>query len=185
MKEWLRETHGPGLELLRHFLRRFFESDLTTAPDHMIGVLVGALPVFFQWFFLLVIPFRNKYAQLSDLSTPGLYRAAVRADELWLITLMMSAIGLLTAIKWQSLFPNLRDYRALGALPLRARQIFGAKLAALLLVATATLIILNFLPSFGFPALSASRWAFRSSFGARVWANAVASLAASCFFSLD
>jgi hypothetical protein len=32
MKEWLRETRGTGFELLRHFLRRFFESDLTTTP---------------------------------------------------------------------------------------------------------------------------------------------------------
>lgn len=118
MKEWLRETHGPGFELLRHFLWRFFDSDLITTPGQMAGVLLGALPVVFQWFFLLVQPLHHKYEYLSQLATPGAYREAIRADELWLITLMMSAIGLLTAIKWQFLFPDLRDYRALGALRL-------------------------------------------------------------------
>lgn len=182
MKEWFCETHGSFFELFRHFMRHFFDSDFTTTPENVIRFWIGALPVFFQWFFLLVMPFRVKYAQLSVLSTPEPYRAAVRADELWLITLMMSVIGLLTAIKWPSLFPSLRDYRALGTLPLRVRQIFGAKLAALLLVGTAVLIVINFLPSFGFPVLSASRWAFVTSLGARVWAHAVASFAACSFF---
>jgi hypothetical protein len=182
MKEWLRETHGPGVELLRHFLRRFFDSDLITTPGQMTTVLIGAFPVFSQWYFLLVGPMRHKYALLSRLAEPGPYREAVRADELWLITFMMSAIGLLTAIKWQSLFPDLRDYRAVAALPVRPRQIFAAKLAALLLVAAGATVTLNFVPSFGFPALSAGRWAVHSSTGARVFAHAVASVAACSFF---
>jgi hypothetical protein len=182
MKDWFRETHGPTFELLRHFLRRFFDSDMITTPGQMTTVLIGAFPVFFQWFFLLIGPLRHKYAYLSQLAVPGPYREAVRADELWLITLMMSSIGLLTAVKWQSMFPDLRDYRALGALPLRPWQIFGAKLTALLLIATAALVTINFLPSVGFPALSGSRWAFQSSLGARVLAHTTASLAASSFF---
>jgi hypothetical protein len=182
MKECLRETHGPGFELLRHFLRRFFDSDLITTPGQMAGVMIGALPVFFQWFFLLIQPLHHKYEYLSQLATPSPYREAIQADELWLITLMMSAIGLLTAIKWQFLFPDLRDYRALGALPLGPLQIFGSKLIALLLIASAALVTVNLLPSIGFPALSAGRWAFQPSLGARILAHAVASLAASSFF---
>jgi hypothetical protein len=71
MKKWLRETHGPFLELLRHFLRRLFDSDLVTAPGQATGVLIGAIPVFFQWFFPLVGPLRHKYAYLSQLPTAG------------------------------------------------------------------------------------------------------------------
>ena len=33
MKQWLRETHGPGFELLRHFLRRFFDSEEKVAAQ--------------------------------------------------------------------------------------------------------------------------------------------------------
>jgi hypothetical protein len=185
MKRWLRQTHGAGFELLRHFLRRFFDSDLVTTPGQTAGVLIAAVPFVFEWFLLLVYPLAHKYAYLSQLPQPGPYREAVRADELWLITLTMSAIGLLTAIKWQFLFPDLRDYRALAGLPLRPAQIFGAKLAALL-VASAALLAVNFLPTLGFPALTASRWALEPSLNARILAHAAASIAASsfCFFGL-
>jgi hypothetical protein len=33
-REWLAETHGPTFELLRHFLLRFFDSELVTSPGH-------------------------------------------------------------------------------------------------------------------------------------------------------
>ena len=179
MREWLRETHGPRFELLRHFLRRFFDSELITAPGHASAALIAVVSLCLPWFQLLIGPLKQKYAHLSALPVPGPYREALRADELWLITLMMSLIGLLTAFRWQALFPDLRDYHALGSLPLRARQIFVAKLMALLIVAAAALILLNAIPSAGFPALSAGRWAFH---GPRVKAYTLASMAACAFF---
>ena len=179
MREWLRETHGPRFELLRHFLRRFFDSELITAPGHASAALIAVVSLCLPWFQLLIGPLKQKYAHLSALPIPGPYREALRADELWLITLMMSLIGLLTAFRWQALFPDLRDYRALGSLPLRARQIFVAKLMALLIVAAAALILLNAIPSAGFPALSAGRWAFH---GPRGKAYTLASMAACAFF---
>src|ERR1700730_7694960 len=144
LKEWLRETHGPGFELLRHFLLRFFDSDLISVPDHWVTTAIGAFSVVLPWFPLFAQPLRHKYAYFSSLPFPGPYRQAVHADELWLLTLMMSAIGLLTAIKWQSLSPGLAASGALGGLPLKARQIFLAKLLALLVVATAAAVTLNF-----------------------------------------
>ena len=182
MREWLKETHGPGFELARHFLLRFFDSDVVTAPGQTTTALVSAFSVLLPWFPMIVGPLREKYAHFSGLPVPGPYRMAVRADELWLITMMMSAIGLLTAIKWQSLFPGLRDYRVLGSMPLRAWQIFAAKLLALFTVATAAVVTLNLFPSVMFPAVSASRWAIHPSAGARFLAHAGASLAACYFF---
>ena len=144
--------------------------------------MIGAFSIFLPWFPTIVGPLRHKYAYFSSLAIPGPYRQAVRADELWLITLMMSAIGLLTAVKWQSLFPGLSDYRALGALPLRARQIFAAKLLALLVLATAAVVTFNLLPALMFPGVSMSRWAFHPSAGAQIMAHAAASVAACYFF---
>ncbi len=182
MRNWLQQTHGPRFELLRHFLRRFFESEANITPGQLGPVLIGLAPVVFQWFFLLVTPMRRKYAYLSGLPTPSPYLEAVRADELWLITLAMSAIGLLTALRWQFLFPDLRDYRVLGALPLHPRQIFAAKLAAFVLIAAAAGAAAGFLPTFGFPLLASGRWAPASSLGGRVLAQAAASAAAGAFF---
>src|ERR1039457_1390185 len=128
MREWLRETHGPGFELLRHFLLRFFDSDLVTASGQTTTALIGAVAIFLPMFPMIVGPLQHKSASFPPRAVPEPYRQAVRADELWLITLTMSGIGLLTAIKWQALFPGLGDYRTLGSLPLRAWQMFAAKL---------------------------------------------------------
>jgi hypothetical protein len=95
---------------------------------------------------------------------------------------MMSAIAFLTAIKWQSVFPGLRDYRSLASLPLRPYKIFSAKLLALLLVGTATILVLNFLPSVLFPLVSGSHWAINPSFMRRMLVHATASVLG-CYFS--
>jgi hypothetical protein len=183
MKKWLQETHSPYFELLRHFLRHFFHNDLVSDPEHSKTMFIGLAPVILQWFFLLAAPLRAKYVTLSAIATPGPYRDALKADELWLITLMMSCIGLLVAIKWQSLFPDRRDHYVLGTLPIRVRQLFGAKLTALLLVCATTLVLLNLSPSLIFPAVSASRWAIQPSFAIRFRAHAIASMAG-CAFQL-
>ena len=65
-------------------------------------------------------PLKDKYVHFSALPTPDAYRLALRADHLWLIVMLMAAIGLLTAVKWQSLFPSLADYRAIGWMPVRS-----------------------------------------------------------------
>ena len=182
MKRWLRQTHGPLFELFRHFLGRFFDSDLITATEHTPTALVGTLSVVMQWMFLFIQPLKMKYEHFSRLPVPGPYREALRADELWLITLMMAAMGLLTAIKWQSLFPSLRDYRALASLPVRPGQLFLAKLLALIAVSAAAILALNLLPGASFPAVTAGHWAFRPSLGVRAWAHFAACAAGGYFF---
>jgi hypothetical protein len=130
---------------------------------------------------MMITPLKQKYAYVSHLPSPDAYLRAVRADELWLLTLMMSTIGLLTAIKWQSVFPSLRDYRALAALPLRSHQLFQAKFTALLIAATTAILVLNLFPSLLFPMVSGGRWALNPSVAARVMIHAIV-CAAGCYF---
>jgi hypothetical protein len=181
MSEWLQETHGPDFELLRHFVLRFFDSELTTTRDQWKAPAVGAFSLLLPWFPLFAQPLAHKYAHFSALATPDAYRQAVRADELWLLTLMMSAIGLATAIKWHSLFPGLRDYQVLGTLPLRARQVFWAKFLALLIVSTIAVVVINALPCLTFPLVSGSRWQINPSLAAHLTVQAIA-FAAGCYF---
>jgi hypothetical protein len=181
MSEWLRETHGPDFELLRHFVLRFFDSELTTTPDQWKTPALGAFSLLLPWFPLFAQPLAHKYAYFSAMAVPGPFQQAARADELWLITLMMSAVGLLTAIKWQALFPGLRDYQVLGTLPLRDRQIFQAKFLALLVVSTTVVVVINTLPCITFPLVSAGRWQINPSLAARLAIQAVA-FAAACYF---
>ncbi len=182
MKRWLAETHGPGFELLRHFVRRFFDSDLVTETGQSRSMLVWAFAMVAPWFLMFAQSLGRKYAFFAGRATPEPFRLAVKGDELWLITLAMSTVGLLVAVKWGSLFPTLRDYRALGSLPVKSRQIFAAKFAALLLVATGVILAVNALPALLFPAVAGGRWAIQPSFLGRVYAHAAASLAGSYFF---
>ncbi len=181
MREWLRETHGTNFELLRHFVTRFFDSELTTTPDQWKGPTIGVFSLLLPWFPLFANPLRYKYAHFSSLATPGPYQTAVRADELILLTLMMAAIGAVTALKWQSLFPSLRDYQVLGTLPLRTSQIFQAKFLALLIVAIAAIVGLDLVPALTFPMLAMSRWQINPSLKEHIEAQAAA-LGAGSFF---
>lgn len=182
MKRWLAETHGPFFELLRHFLRRFFDNDLVT-HDRGYSPLIWQFALCAPWFFMFGQELFLKYRALSgSRSSPAMYLQALRADELWLVTLTMSAVGLLATLKWQSLFPGPRDYHALGSLPLRTRQIFLAKLAALLTVTAAAVIVFTALPSVMFPLASGGRWTLQPSLAIRIAAHATASAAGAWFF---
>src|SRR5215471_4278146 len=106
MKNWLEKTHGALFELFRHFLFSFFDTDLVSSPGQIRTALIAAFSVFLPWFPIFLSPFIKKYAYLSALPSSDLYHKSLLADELWMITLVMSAIGLLAAIKWNSMFPS-------------------------------------------------------------------------------
>lgn len=182
MKKWLAETHGAVFELVRHFLARFFDSDMVTDPGQWTRVLVMLFALLAPAFLLIMQTLRAKYNYFSHLANPEPYRHAVRADELWLITLGMSVVGLLTALQWQSLFPNRRNYLALGTLPVRTSEIFFAKFTSLILVISALILTLNALPSLSFPAASMSRWQVNPFFWRHVEAHAAACALAAYFF---
>jgi len=76
-----------------------------------------------------------KYAALSGGSSPQPYRIALLGDDLFLTSLPMIVVALLTVMVSQSLFPDERDFRILGPLPVRRIVIVRAKFAALLLFA--------------------------------------------------
>ncbi len=181
MRRWLQETHGTPFELFRHFLWSFFDSDLVAATGQSASVLIGAISLLLPCTGLFVFPLEAKYADLTRLPAPGPYREALLADELWMIALLMSVMGALVAIKWQSLFPGLRDYRALASLPLRPGQVFLAKGMALLAVATAVLAALIAGPGSVLPMESHSRWALNPAAVPRFAANAAACAAGCCF----
>ncbi|MGC4050569.1 MAG: hypothetical protein QM757_14425 [Paludibaculum sp.] len=55
VRDWLNETHGTRLELLRHFLRRFFDNDLIGSSGDWTRTAAGALAmVVSSWILLFV-----------------------------------------------------------------------------------------------------------------------------------
>ncbi len=150
-RNWMEETHSTGFELRRHFFLRFFDSDLVTTPGQWRVVAGGALALILSLSILYSQAYYHKYRMLNALATEEPYRTAVLADVLFVITLAIFLMGLFTTLQWPSLFPGLRDYLALAALPVRMGQIFVARFTALVSLAALFVVALNLLPSFVLP----------------------------------
>jgi predicted permease len=135
IRRWLRETHGCGFELLRHFTGSFFDSELTSIPGEWRKVAAGIAAVLISLSIIITQMYLGRYGDMARAGSGALgIMRAIRGDQLGLITDLMAATALATVLQWQSLFPSLRDYLALAGLPIRPRQIFLAKGGALLLV---------------------------------------------------
>ncbi|HLK63674.1 MAG TPA: ABC transporter permease [Bryobacteraceae bacterium] len=159
VRDWLDETHGPGLELVRHFIARFFDSEMVATPGEWTKVAAGAFAALISVGVLILPLYWQRYhLLLSDASSPLDYRQGVRDDISTFVAVAMWATTLLTAIQWQSLFPSLRDCLALASLPVKPLQIFRAKFSALLLMFTTLALTLAVPASLVFTAASAGRW---------------------------
>jgi hypothetical protein len=161
-REWLEETHSTGFELRRHFFQRFFDSDLVSTPGQWRVVAVGALAILLSSSIIFAQAYYHKYRMLAELDTPEPFRLASIADALFLVTLAMFVIGLFTTLQWPSLFPGLRDYLALAALPIRMRDVFIAKFTALIAFAGAFVVATTLPPSLFLPAMMAGQYAIPS-----------------------
>src|SRR5437899_7388013 len=131
LRDWLQETHSAGFELRRHFFLRFFDSDLVSTPGQWQVVAGGVLAVLLSLSIILTQAYYHKYQELNLLNSPEPLRRAALADVLFLVTLAMFLIALFTTLQWPSLFPGLRDYLALGSLPIGLLDVFIAKFSAL------------------------------------------------------
>ena len=118
----LEATHGAHFELIRHFLARTFDSEMTATRGSWGTVLVGA--------FALAVPAGMLFLSMGR---PVSIAAAALAN----LTLMFALTGILALLAWQSLFPSRRDYLALAGLPVRSRQIFVARFACTAMLAGA------------------------------------------------
>ncbi len=145
VREWLEETHSDTFELVRHFLARFFDSEMVAGTGEWQKVAIGAFAALVSLGIVGINVYWHRYALLQSpgIGTPALYRAAVREDLLAFIGLAMGITALLTLVQWDALFPSLRDCLALAGFPVSARQIFVAKFSALVLLFTACALALN------------------------------------------
>src|ERR1035438_4935383 len=136
LRHWLGETPSDTFELVRHFLARFFDTEIGATNDDWRKVAIGIFASLVSLAILGVQVYLARFRLLQDpvTSTPQLYRATVHEDLLALLAITMAITALLTLLQWQSLFPSLRDYMALAGFPVSARQIFLAKFGALVLL---------------------------------------------------
>ena len=126
--------------LFRTFLRRLFHSDLVPETvDLRQSALVMAA--------VLTVP-PSLYAVAAAWSYGswmGDLQLAMRAvpHKLYFIGYSMAAVGLVTVLVWDALFPDRRDAMVLGGLPVRARTVAFSKLAALVAFVGGFAVVVN------------------------------------------
>jgi hypothetical protein len=158
-RDWIGETHSRHFELCRHFFVRFFDSELVSDGSQVKVVAGGVVGILASLSLIFGQAYYHKYGVLSGLDSPEPFQKAVRGDVLFLTTLAMVAAALLTTLEWPALFPTLRDYLALASLPVRMREIFAAKFAALIAVGAGVITAVSLPPSALIPAMMTGTYA--------------------------
>jgi hypothetical protein len=162
-RKWDEYSHKPFPRLVRLFVGRVFhgsgesEGELDLSMGLVLSLL--ALPGGFYSIFLL-----DKYSTLLQWMH-GQHNfdplAAALPDEYFFIVLSMTVTGVVAVWRWDSIFPDRRDYANLVPLPIAMRGIFLANLAAILFLALVLAFDVNAVSAILFPlVVSASANAF-------------------------
>jgi putative ABC transport system permease protein len=165
-RAWAVETHGVKLELLRHFLLRFFDSEFSGSGEWR-KVAIGIFAALISVSIVAFQTFMERYNLMQDAGLPAAsVLREMRIDQLTFIGIAMAVTAVLTVLQWQSLFPGLRDCLALAGLPITPRQIFLAKSAALLLMFTVFVLAMNVVPAATFAWVTSGRTSAIANFAA-------------------
>ena len=133
------------LLLARTFFTRFFESDLlppgVPQAQFTIWVMVGfAAPG-------LLLPSRAAENYLALANRPEALIQLIVVHRLLFVTLTMIALGFVALVVWEGVFPDRRDARVIGVLPLPGSTLVIGRLAALGALAAIFLIGMNAVPT--------------------------------------
>jgi len=128
-----------------HFFSRFFDRDSASEDadplQRMIQLLAMlSVPGLMLSFFLLPDHPRTPWAPITELD-----RTWMRiSDHYVFVCYAFVVMGLVMTFKWDSLFPDRRDYLILTSLPISVRRLFAAKLVALCAFLLLFVVAINF-----------------------------------------
>jgi hypothetical protein len=164
--------------LYRVFLLRVVDLELLSADGDPTRLLGQFAALFAAISFLFCTPLILASGKLDE-STLGSFEHA-------LIAITMLVVGLLSALNWDSIFPDKRDVFVLAPLPVNPRTIFAAKLAAMAYALGLSVLTLNVFTGLIWPLYfcsTATLWGILRSFAA-YWATIFAAAAFMFFFVL-
>jgi hypothetical protein len=117
---------GPFLLLVRSFYGRLFESDLLPEDSDLADALSWIVPLFAAPAAMVSLWLFPKYALVADIA-PEQFLVLSRGDRLFFIGYSMAAVGFVTSMAWQALFPDRRDAFVLGLAPVRPSVVVAAR----------------------------------------------------------
>lgn len=134
--------------LYRQFLFRMVDLELISSQGDMsklLGQFAGLLV-----FFSFGLTFAALVFDGSRLG-PAQLQAVLWRMEHFLVSTTMLVVGLFAVLSWDSTFPDRRDVLVLAPLPIRARTLFFAKVAAVASALGTTVLALHCLAGLGWP----------------------------------
>src|ERR1051325_3420341 len=98
LRDWLAATHGVKFELLRHFLLRFFDTEMSGAGEwRKVAIGIFATLVSFSIVGFQTFMQRYNMMQNAGLSEPQIL-GEMRADQLVFVGLTMALTAILTVL---------------------------------------------------------------------------------------
>jgi len=167
-------TRSPFAELTRFFFDGLLRPEWMNNDGSFQTRLIQIVSAIFCAGIFFPRELRRTYAFLHTLPAPGRYRAQASSDWMLAMLLISLAVAVWTVMQWRSLFPSGRDHLILTPQPVTRGQLFGAKLAALLIFVTLFILVLTLTCGFTLPAVATGRWELRP-----LWLRAAALLAGS------
>ena len=140
--------------LTRMFFGRIFESELMPSGAPQIQLAVWVIAFLAGPSTVAPILMSKKYVWLVN--NPQALRGSMEADRTLALVLSMIATGLITLVIWEGVFPDRRDGRILGVLPVRLRTFVVARLAALMALFAMLVIAMTAFSSLAFGAVNAT-----------------------------
>ena len=136
----------------RTFFSRMFETDLMPQGAPQVQVVISVFAFFAAPSLILPLWLLKKYIFPPH---PDLMRAMMAADRTMALLLSMTATAIITLAIWENIFPDRRDCRALGVLPVRNRSFVAARLWAIVVLFALLFLVTTVISSFGFGVLGA------------------------------
>jgi hypothetical protein len=109
------------------FFGRLFESDMMPPGLPQVQLIVWVVAFLAAPSMLSPILLSKKYVWVR----PGQLEDVIAGDRTMALLFSLLATGLITLVIWEGIFPDKRDSRILGVLPIRLRSMVLARIAAL------------------------------------------------------
>jgi hypothetical protein len=159
-------SQSPFLVLSRTFFDRFFASETVSSDmrlrQTMIWVLAFLLTPGLTLMVMLFPAFQTIVVRARRFNSPGMIDDWLEYIVFMFVVYSMVTIGLIAAFVWDALDFEHRDAMVLGPVPLRARTIVGAKIAALGVLLAMAAIPVNAVNAFFFATETADQFGART-----------------------